>query len=135
MRLKGIRRQKRGDRVVKYHRASGVRLPDLPELHPHFIAAWARAEAGATDPATKVGRSKGVRPGSVAAGILALRLTRGWRDVSAAYRGVMERHLGMISDLYGDVMSSSVQSHHSEADLAKLKPYAANKQLKAWRML
>ncbi|MBV0893358.1 hypothetical protein KTN05_16215 [Paracoccus sp. Z118] len=46
MKLKGVRRQKRGDRVVKYHRASGIRLPDLPETHPDFIAAWARCELG-----------------------------------------------------------------------------------------
>lgn len=135
MRLKGVRRQKRGDRVVKYHRASGVRLPDLPELHPEFIDAWAKAEAGLRDPSTKVDRAKAVRPGSVAAAIRALRLTRGWREVSDAYRGVMERHLGFIADLYGSVMFSSVQAHHIEADLAKLEPNPANERLKAWKML
>ena len=43
--MKGVRRQRRGERVVKYHRASGIRLPDLPETHPDFVAAWATAEA------------------------------------------------------------------------------------------
>ena len=46
--LNGIRRQKRGDRIVRYDRATGIRLPDLPETHPEFVAAWALAEAGET---------------------------------------------------------------------------------------
>lgn len=56
--LKGIRRQRRGDRVVKYHRATGIRLPDLPETHPDFVAAWATAEASLKDPIA-IARRKG----------------------------------------------------------------------------
>lgn len=44
VKLRGVRRYRYGDRTYTYHRASGAPLPDLPETHPDFIAAFKRAE-------------------------------------------------------------------------------------------
>lgn len=133
MRLKGIRRQKRGDRVVKYHRATGIRLPDLPELHPDFIAAWAMVQSNNAMLATKVAR--GVKAGSVAAVVNAFLTSRDFLSGSDVYRAILKRNADQIKASYADVIFQMIEPRHIEADLAKLPPNSANARLKTWRKL
>lgn len=131
--LKGIRRQKRGDRVVKYHRATGIRLPDLPETHPDFVAAWAAAEAGSTDPLAKANRAAPVAAGSLSASIRAEQAGRAWKSLSTVYRSAMKREFDAMSEDYGTAQTKAIKPKHIEADLAKLSDGKANTRLKAWR--
>lgn len=47
--LPRVQRIKRSDRVLNYHRPTGLRLPDLPESHPGFVAACAGVDASRPD--------------------------------------------------------------------------------------
>ncbi|MBL3597700.1 tyrosine-type recombinase/integrase [Rhodovulum sulfidophilum] len=131
--LKGGRRQRRGDRVVKYHRATGIRLPDLPETHPDFVAAWAAAEAGGADPLAKAARVAPVAIGSLSASIRAEQAGRDWKSLSAVYRSAMKREFDAMSEAYGKAQTKAIRPKHIEADLAKLSDGKANTRLKAWR--
>lgn len=131
--LKGVRRQRRGDRVVKYHRATGVRLPDLPETHPDFVAAWAAAEARSTDPLAKASRAAPVPAGSLSASVRAEQASRDWKSLSAVYRKSMKREFDAMSEAYGAAQTKAIKPKHIEADLAKLSDGKANTRLKAWR--
>lgn len=131
--LKGIRRQRRGDRVVKYHRATGVRLPDLPETHPDFIAAWAAAEATRNDPFVRARHTAPVANGTLAATILAEQTGRVWESLSTVYRAAMKREFDAMSKAYGTAQTKAIKAKHIEADLARLTDGKANTRLKAWR--
>ncbi|AGT09110.1 tyrosine-type recombinase/integrase [Paracoccus aminophilus] len=133
MRLKGVRRQKRGDRVVKYHRATGVRLPDLPELHPDFIAAWALAQSQIGSIQAKAIR--GVNLGSIAAVVNNFLASQDYLSGSPVYRAILKRNAEQIKEAYADVPFRLIEARHIEADLSKLPPNPANARLKTWRKL
>lgn len=130
--LKGVRRQRRGERVVKYHRASGIRLPDLPETHPDFVAAWAAAEASLTGPAA-LARKAPVTAGTLAAAIRAEKASRPFAELSSLYQSILRRDFDAMEAAYGTAPLKGLRSRHIEADLDKLSADAANKRLKAWR--
>lgn len=98
--LKGIRRQKRGDRIVRYHRATGIRLPDLPETHPDFIDAWARAEAKAT-PLEMAQRRRPVVAGTLAAVVRDMLNGAWFKGKSPSYQTMIRRHAESIAEKYG----------------------------------
>lgn len=127
--LPRVQRIRRGDRVLCYHRPTGTRLPDLPETHPDFIAAWAAAEA------QKPNHAPTVKAGSVSAIARALKTGKRWAALSPAYRRMMGRHLDGIITSYGEAPVRGLLSRHIEADLSKLDPNPANHRLKAWRLL
>lgn len=133
-RLKGIRRQKRGDRIVRYHRATGIRLPDLPETHPDFVEAWARAEAQQT-PMDKAQRRAPVVAGSIAAAVRDLIASQWLRDKSLTYQGLIRRHAEDIAQRYGPAKIKAVAARHIDADLEKFDANPANDRLKVWRAL
>lgn len=136
VKLKGIRRQRRGDRVVRYHRATGIRLPDdIPETHPDFIDAWAKAEAQAADPAKVAEKRHPTAAGSITAGIRALRSSADYKGFSESYRHIIKRETDAIILSYGTLPLAGVRQRHIEADLDKLDPNPANARLKAWRLL
>lgn len=131
-RLKGIRRQRRGDKVIRYHRASGVRLPDgIPETHPDFIAAYLAAERKEV----AVTRSRRAEPGTLAA--LVVSALRAWEreSLSAEYMQMLRRHCDAIRADYGHVQPRAIRSRHVEADISALTPNVANDRLKAWRRI
>jgi integrase/recombinase XerD len=132
--LKGIRRQRRGERVVKYHRASGIRLPDLPETHPEFMAAWQAAEASLSDPLSRAKRAP-VTPGSLAEMIRAVKAGRHFRELSLLYRTIMTREFDTIEAAYGTAPVKGMKPKHIKTDLDKLNAVAANRRLKAWRLI
>jgi len=132
--LKGIRRQRRGDRIVRYHRATGIRLPDLPETHPEFIDAWARAEAKKT-PMEEAQRKRPVVAGSLAACVRDLLHSQWFKAKSPSYQTMIRRHAEDIAEKYGPAKIKAVAAKHIDTDLDKLDPNPANDRLKAWRAL
>ena len=132
--LRGIRRQKRGDRVVRYHRATGIRLPDdIPETHPDFVDAWARAEARSKDPVERA--TRGARSGSVAAVVNTFLLSQDYKQGSEVYRAILRRNCDAIRGEYANILFRAIKRRHIEADLSKLPPNPANARLKTWRKL
>jgi integrase/recombinase XerD len=133
-RLKGIRRQKRpGGRIIKYHRATGIRLPDLQEGHPDFISAWTMAEARIGDPVAKA--QKSVPPGSVASVVNGFLVSQDYQAGSRVYQAILRRHSEAIKAAYPDLPFRAIAAKHIEADLDKLPPNPANERLKTWRKL
>lgn len=131
MKLKGIRRQKRGDKVIRYHRATGIRLPDdIPETHPEFIAAWARCEAGLGLPESP----KAPAPsGSLAAACIAFRGSPSFGQQSPVYRDILTRNIEAIRENYGHVAIKAIKPKHISADLARLAGTRPLARLKTWR--
>lgn len=127
--LPRVQRIRRGDRVLCYHRPTGTRLPDLPEEHPEFVAAWARAEAGTTE------RAPPAVGGTIAKIIQDVRKSRRYAGFSATYRAMMLRHMDAIAADYGKAPVRGIRAKHIEADLSKLDPNPANVRLKAWRLI
>lgn len=127
--LPRVQRIRKGDRVLCYHRPTKTRLPSLPETHPDFIAAWARAEASI--PAARAR----VAPGTVDAAVIATLGSRQFKDAAPVYQQTIRRGLEAIRAVFTGLPLSGLRRHHIEADLAKMDPYPANARLKAWRML
>lgn len=127
--LPRVQRIRRGDRVLCYHRPTGTRLPDLPETHPEFIAAWARAEA------TKPDHAPPVPAGTITAAIRALRASAKWRALSAGYRTALRHHIDQIETDHGTLPIRGLRARHLEADLAALDANPANARLKSWRLI
>ena len=128
MKLPRVQRIKRGGRVLCYHRPTKTRLPDLPETHPEFVAAWAAAEALAR-PAPKA------KAGSIDAAIISALSHRRFRTFSGAYQSVMRREIDAIRASYAGLPISGLRQHHIRADLKPLAHSATNHRLKAWRYL
>ena len=129
MKLPRVQRIKRGDRVLCYHRPTGTRLPDLPETHPDFTAAWAKAEASKPDHAPKVGS------GSMARAIRDLLASKKWKALSASYKLQIRPNVDAIAADFGKLSVGGLRAKHVEADLAKLDANPANARLKAWRLI
>lgn len=132
--LRGIRRQKRGDKIVRYHRATGIRLPDLPETHPDFITAWAMAEAKQT-PMDRAQRARPVKAGQINAAVRAMLNGQWFRSKSPSYQAMIRRHAEDISEKYPAAKLTALAAAHIEADLDKMDPNPANDRLKAWRAI
>lgn len=131
VKLKGIRRQKRGDRMVRYHRATGIRLPDnIPETHPDFIAAWARCEAGVGGAESG---PKSTLTGSLSAACMAFRGSPTFRRQSPVYQAILRRNMDVIQADYGHVAIKAIRPKHISADLAKLEGTRPLTRLKTWR--
>lgn len=127
--LPRVQRIRRGDRVLCYHRPTGTRLPDLPESHPDFVAAWALAESGRRDHAPPV------RAGSLEQVVRSLRSGKRWLALSPAYRHDIGRNLDSLITDYGSAPVAGIRARHIGADMAKLDPNPANLRLRAWRLV
>lgn len=127
--LPRVQRIRRGDRVLCYHRPTGTRLPDLPETHPEFIAAWAKAEA------TKPSYAAPVPSGSITQAIRALRASKHWAGLSASYKLQIRPNIDAIEADHGTLPLRGIRAKHIESDLSKLDPNPANARLKAWRLI
>lgn len=129
VKLPRVQRIRRGDRLLCYHRPTGTRLPDLPETHPDFIAAWAMAEASA-----QPSRARAL-PGTVDAAVIAALQHRRYTRASAVYKATLRRGMDAIRGSFAGLPMSGLRKHHIQADLAKLDDNPANARLKAWRLL
>ncbi len=128
VKLPRIQRIKRGGRVLCYHRPTKIRLPDLPETHPDFVAAWAKAESQSR-PIPKA------KAGSVDAAVVVALSNRRFRAFSPVYQQTIRRWLDEIKAEYTGLSIGGLRRHHIAADLSKLDPNPANSKLRAWRYL
>ncbi|MEM1149308.1 MAG: tyrosine-type recombinase/integrase [Pseudomonadota bacterium] len=115
--------------MYKYHRRTGARLPDLPESHPDFVAAWAKEEGN---------KSRPIRApaGSLAALIeLFLSSGPGWSTWSPSYRKMIRRHLDGIVETGGHARALDVRPHHIQQNINALPGNTANERRKAWMAL
>lgn len=124
--MKNVHRHRRNGKVYKYHRHTKVRLPDLPESHPDFIAAWLEEERAMprVDDAGTLGHE-----------IALFFRSAMYRDLSPDYARVIDRHLKDIRTRRGDSLIKHIKTQHIEMDLEPLEPHAANARRKAWRLL
>lgn len=128
VKLPRVQRFMKGGKLHRYHRPTHTRLPDLPETHPEFIAAWAAAEAQAR-PKPKA------KAGTVDEAVIKAVQSRAFKAFSPAYQGTIRRGLDHIRTEYTGLPFSGLRQHHIKADLAPLDPNPANARLKAWRFL
>lgn len=130
VKLPRVNRVRRGARLYKYHRITGVALPsDVPEDDPAFIAAWT-AEEGKRAPV-----KPRAAPGTIGAAWIALRGAGRLAGYSPTYRSLLIRNGEAIVTAYGEAPISGLMPHHVRADLTKLPPHPANARLKTWRLL
>lgn len=129
--LKGLRRVRQDGRLYVYHRATGTRMPDLPETHPDFLKAYLAAEEGRTSPRPK-GRGK---PGTVLAVWHAYCRSDAFRALSASYQRVRMRDGDKLVQKGGNVPIRTIRAHHIRNDLADLDPAPARERRKTWRAL
>lgn len=128
--LTGLRRQRSGSRIYIYHRATGIRMPDLPEDHPDFLRAYLAAEEGATP--TRRGRP---RDGSLEALVLSAMRSDRYAGLSEGYRAIIRRNADRILERGATVPVKQLRERHVTADLQGLAPHPANERLKTWRFL
>jgi integrase/recombinase XerD len=105
------------------------KLPDLPENHPEFLAAYAAAGAA---PERKNARAA---PGSIAALIEAYLASPDYARMAASSRAVWRRTLYRIREKAGHAMLRDLRSDHLRKDIRALTPGAAANRLKAWRSI
>lgn len=125
--LPRIHRITAGGRVYRYHRVTRRALPDLPEDHPDFVAAWLAEEQKA------VRRPAGPQHGTVAAACDAYLRSPEADRLSPGYRPVILRHVKAIMERGGGAILRDLGPQHIRADLAKLSPAVAASRHKAWR--
>lgn len=131
-RLKGIKviTKPNGNRYV-YRRvgSSLIPLPDLPENHPTFLAAY--AAAGDAKPKAK-GKHK---DGSIAALCAAYLGSGAFQKNAASTRNVRRLIVDQISVERGTGMLKDLRPDHVRKDVRRLTPGAASNRLKAWRAI
>jgi len=126
--MKNVHRITRGGRVYRYHRKTRAKLPDLPENHPDFIAAWLSEEQ-------KGGARPRARTGTIDAACEAFLRSDAFLSLSQGYRQMIRMHLDDARDKYGTGMLAHLKPDYIRLDISKLPPHKANKRLKAWRKL
>ena len=132
--LKGIRRVRQDGKVYRYHRATGIRLPDdLPEDHPEFLAAYLQAEEGASTGKATTKRTHKPAPGSLGHSWWLFCQSDDFMDLSEGYRDRMQAHGDAICETGGKVPISQIRPYHIENDIAELERNAARTRLKTWR--
>lgn len=131
-RLKGIKvvNKPNGKRFI-YRRVGVnlVRLPDLPENHPDFLAAY--ISAGSADPKP---RSK-VATGSIAELCIEYKKSGAWLRLADSTKQVRARILDRIRADRGAGLVKHLRTEHIRFDLKDMTTGAANSRLKIWRAL
>lgn len=115
--------------MLCYHRPTATRLPDLPETHPDFVAAWAAADA------TKPDHAPALPSGTIGMVVRKLRASKRWKALAASYRSSLRFHMDRILTDHGTLPVKGLRRKHVEADLATLDPNPANASLKCWRLI
>lgn len=119
----------RDGKLRLYYRPTGARLPDLPENHPDFIAAWHAAHQGAAAPTRR-------HPtGTLGAAIDTFLRSDRAQGYSRGYRDRLHRNLGDLQSKYGGAQLSALRQHHIDADLSSFTGHPARARLKSWRAL
>ncbi len=106
----------------------GVAMPDLPQDHPKFLAAYAKA-AGVKPEAPVI-------EGSIASAIAAYKASDAFLiGLKASTRSVRRRMLDDIAERYGFGRVRDLATKHIQKDLDRLSGHPANNRLRAWRGL
>lgn len=109
----------------------GTALPDLPEDHPGFLAAYVKA--------AEAHGLTGLKPrapivsGSLAAEIELYKRSDAFALLAPSTRAVRRRTLDAIATTYGHGRIRDFAARHVEKDLDKLSGHARNNRLKVWR--
>jgi len=134
-RLKFVRAttKRSGLRFVYYVRPGykRVRLPDLPENDPAFIAAYAEAAQGGEKAPSK--RAAG--EGTIVALCASYRRSVAFRGLRASTRQMRARIIDKIAVKAGTALVADLAPRHIRKDIADLTPHSANNRLKIWRAL
>lgn len=129
-RLKGIKVivKPNGRRYV-YRRVNGqlVPLPNLPENHPAFLAAYAAAGEARTKTRAQAG--------TIAALCEAYMRSGAYAKMAASTRAVWLRTLSRISEKRGVGLVRDLRAEHIRKDVRAFTPGAASNRLKAWRSI
>ncbi len=128
--LKGLRRVRQDGKMYIYHRATKIRLPDLPENDPAFLIAYLDAEQNGP----KHDRRKPAA-GTMAAVWIAFQRSDAWKGLTTSYRQLMRRDAEKVMEKGGHVPVRQIRAEHIRRDMANLEGHAANKRLKTWRAL
>ena len=127
VRLKGIKRvvDRQTGRVYLYRRVRGkhIPLPDLPENHPEFLAAYLAAEDVVA------------RDGSLASLIEVFIASRDFKSRKSTTQRVWRRRLDALREAYGKAPAAKVTEDHINKALRKLTPGAARSERTIWRAL
>lgn len=131
VRLRGIKVvTKASGRRYLYRRVKGqlVPLPDLPENHPEFLAAY--------EAAGKVVPIRQTAPkGSIAALCQGYLGSREFARLAPSTRAARRRIVDKISQERGKGLVADLRPQHLRKDVRALTPGAASMRLKAWRGL
>lgn len=120
-------RGKPNEKRYVYHRATGARLPDLPENHPDFLAAL--AALANTKPASRAAA------GSLAKLIDDYQRSPAWRELAAATQQNRSRIMVKIRDARGSAQVAHIEPRHIAKDLADFALVPAHNRRKVWRAL
>ena len=104
-----------------------IPLPNLPENHPDFIAAY--VEAGKAVPKPRYAE------GSISALIEAYLASTEYKRLADSTRAVWRRTLSKINDERGVAKLKDLKPEHLRRDIRPLSPGAASNRLKAWRSI
>lgn len=127
--LPRVHRVRRGDKVHRYHRVTRAKLPDLPEEHPDFMAAWLEEERKGAPPVA----TPDMGPGSIGRAVNDYLDGRDLADVSEGYRRAVRRHLDAVAATFKGALLSHLRAKHVRADVGRLDGTAALARHKAWR--
>lgn len=130
VRLKGIKVINKPDgRRYVYRRVKGrlIPLPNLPENHPEFLAAY--QAAGLVEP--KINDNKG----TIGALVVTFRRSREFASRKESTRKVWSRRLDKIRIDYGKGLVRDLRTEHIRKALRKLTPGAARSERTIWRAL
>ncbi len=101
-------------------------MPDLPQDHPKFLAAYAAASG-------EVPRAP-VRSGTIGAAVVAYKASPAFKsDLAASTRSRRRVTLDDIAERYGAGRIVDLRDTHIKADLARFADHARNNRLKVWR--
>ncbi len=117
-----------------YYAAPGcklIRLPDLPENDPAFLAAYAEA-AGAV---VRAPSRREPGEGTIAALCTSYRRSVAFRGLRASTRRMRAPIIDKIAVKAGAALVVDLAPRHIRQDLGDLTPHAANNRLKIWRVL
>ncbi len=122
-----------GLRFVYYVRpgCKRVRLPDLPENDPAFIAAYAEAALGTERPSSRLEPGEG----TIAALCASYRGSVAFRGLRASTRQMRGFILDKIAVKGVRALVTELAPKHIRHDISDLTPHAANNRLKVWRVL
>lgn len=130
LRLTGIKVViKANGRRYLYRRVGGqlIALPNLPENHPDFLAAY--VAAGSAKPKARDPE------GSIAALCSLYLASHEYSRMASSTRAVWRRTLGRISEDRGKGLVADLRPDHLRKDIRPLSPGAASNRLKAWRSI